>query len=340
MNADNPQPLEPFNPGDTQPMKPVRKTPRWRSVLFSVLGVIALLLLASFGGYAGGLDQRKAALSGIISRQLMDQFQLALVDEHFGHYEAARERLEFIIQNDPAFPGAQAELAKVFVQLTIPTPSPTPPPTSTPDIRGEQSLFATAQQLIAAGDWPNALTALDQLRKQDPKFNTSQVDGMYYFALRNYGVYLIQQQGDLEGGSYELDLAEHFCPRCLDNTAYGLRDGARAYVLAVSYFGVNWARSVQLFRDVAGGWPSMWDGNMNAAQRFKIALVRYGDQLWAQGQACNAWEQYQEAEGYGDLDPGSAKNANQANQQCNPEPTEVPTEAATEPPTAGPPPTP
>ena len=77
-------------------------------------------------------------------------------------------------------------------------------------MRGEQALFASAQQLIAAGDWPNALTTLDQLRKNDPNFNTPQVDGMYYFALRNYGVYLIQYS-NLEGGIYELTLAERFC---------------------------------------------------------------------------------------------------------------------------------
>jgi hypothetical protein len=150
---------------------------------------------------------------------------------------------------------------------------------------------------------------------------------MYYFGLRNYGVKLIQQ-GDLEGGIYQLTLAERFAP--LDNTANVLRDGARAYIQAVSYFGVNWGRTVDLFRGVDG---NIWDGSMNASQRLKIALMRYGDQLWAQGQACNAWDQYQEAEGMGDLDATAAKNANQANQQCNPEPTEAPTEAPPEAPT-------
>jgi tetratricopeptide (TPR) repeat protein len=286
-----------------------------------------LLVLSGLGGYAEGLSQRKAALSGTISRQLTDQFQFALVDEQFGRYEAAKERLQFIIQNDPAFPGAQTELTKILVQLTIPTPTSTPPPTPTPDVRGQQTLFASAQQLIAAGDWPNGLAALDQLRRQAPTFNTSQVDGMYYFGLRNYGVKLIQQ-GDLEGGIYQLTLAERFAP--LDNTANVLRDGARGYIQAASYFGVNWGRTVELFRGVDG---NMWDGSMNASQRLKIALMRYGDQLWAQGQACNAWDQYQEAEGMGDLDATAAKNANQANQQCNPEPTEAPTEGATEAPT-------
>lgn len=326
-----------FNPSDTQPLAPVRRAPRWRSILLSVLGVIVLLVLGAVGGYGSGIAVRTSAEASTRSQQLTEQFQYALVDEQFGRYAVARQRLEFIIQTDPTFPGAQAELAKVLVQLSIPTPTPTPPPTPTPDLRGEQALFATAQQLISAGDWVNALSELDQLRKQDPNFNTSQVDGMYYFALRNYGVNLIQQQGNLEGGIYQLTLAERFAP--LDSTATALREGARAYLQAASFFGVDWGKTVTLFSQVASGWPSMWDGSLNATKRYQIALMRYGDQLFGQGRYCDAWSQYETAQGIGELDQTSAKNANQAFQQCYP-PTEVPaTEAPTGEPTGVSPPT-
>jgi len=332
-NVDGSPTPEFFTASDTQPLRPVKKASHLRSIILSVLGVLVLLVLGALGGYSSGLAERSAAKSGIISQQLLEQFQYALVDEQFGRYDAARERLVFIIQNNPTFPGAQTELAKVLVYLTIPTPTRTPPPTPTADLRGEQTLFATVQQLIAAQDWEHALGELDQLRKQDPKFNTSEVDGMYYFALRNYGVSLIQQRGDLEGGIYQLTLAERFAP--LDNTASGLREGARAYIQAASYFGVNWSQSVQLFRSVASGWPSMWDGSMSAAQRFRIALMRYGDSLWAEGQACEATAQYLEAETLGQLDATSAKNANQADQVCNPAPeaTETPGAVPTDIPT-------
>jgi tetratricopeptide (TPR) repeat protein len=324
--------VPPFKPDQTQPLKPVKKRRRWRSILLGVGGILVLLILGGLGGYTSGVAQRQQAQSSIINQQLMEQFQYSLVDEQFGRYEAARERLEFIIQHNPDFPGAQTELAKVLVQLTIPTPTPTLPPTPTADMRGVQNLFASAQQLIAAGDWPNTLATLDQLRKDAPDFNAAEVDGMYYFALRNYGVSLIQQQGDLEGGIYELTLAERFAP--LDNTASGLRDGARAYIQAASYFGVNWQKTVELFKNVAGGWPAMWDGSMNATQRLHLALMRYGDQLFAQGNACAASDQYQEAQGLGDLDATSAKNSNQAYQICHP-PTEAPPTEAPQP-TQGP----
>ena len=321
------QPNQPIKEDDTQPLKPIKKAPRWRSLLINILGVIILLFLAGFGAYSLGIKDRRDAASQIITSQLAEQFQYALVDEQFGRYDTAKQRLEFIIQNSPSFPGVQNELAKVYVQMAIPTATPTPAPTATPDLRGEQSMFATAQQLIAAGDWPNALTELDQLRKQDRNYNTSQVDGMYYFALRNYGVNLIQKQFNLEGGIYELTLAERFAP--LDRDANGLREGARAYIQAASFFGIDWHQSVAYWSQVASGWPSLYDGTMTAAQRYQISLMRYGDQLVKQEQFCDAYQQYQTAQSIGNLDAAAAKGANQAFQQCYP-PTEAPpTEAPT-----------
>ena len=256
--------------------------------------------------------------------------------EQFGRFDSARQRLEFIIQKDPNFPGAQNELANVLVKTTIPTAVPTPTITPTPDLRGNEAMLASAKQLIATGDWANAIAQLDQLRKTDATYQAAQVDGMYYFALRNYGVNLIQQGGNLEGGIYELTLAERFAP--LDGTASGLREGARAYIQAASFFGVDWQRSVQYFSQVASGWPSLWDGTMTASQRYHEALMRYGDQLWLAGDACGAYEQYLAATALGNLDAVATKYSNQAFQKCYP-PTAIPTVAPTEAATTEAPPT-
>jgi tetratricopeptide (TPR) repeat protein len=325
-NTGNPQPIQPIKEDDTQPIKPVKKAPRWRSILFSILGVVILLFLSGLGAYENGINIRKNNESQLKSQQLTEQYQLALVDEQFGRYDAAKERLDYIIQIDPSFGGVQNEYAKLLVKMSIPTATPTPAPTSTPDLRGEQSLFGTAQQLVAAGDWANALTELDQLRKEDPNFNTSQVDGMYYYTLRNYGMNLIQQQCNLEGGIYELTLAERFAP--LDGTSSSLREAARAYISASSFFGVNWQQAVQSLSQVAPGYPSLCDGTMNANQRYQLALMRYGDQLLSKSQYCEADQQYQAALAIGNLDEAAAKGENQAHQECYP-PTEVPTVAAT-----------
>lgn len=340
----NTQPIPPIG-GGTKPLRPLKPAPRWRSALFSIAGVTALIGLGLFGGFQSGLSARRQAKSAIISEQLAEQFQYALVDMQFGRYEAARQRLEFIIMSDPSYPGAQDKYAEALVLLTIPTPSPTPSLTPTPDLRGVESLFNTAQQLIVAQDWLNALAALDQLRRQDRNYQTSQVDGMYYFALRNYGMNLIIQQGNLEGGIYQLSLAERFAP--LDRDANGVREGARAYIQAASFFELDWQQSVFLFAQVASGWPSLWDGTMTAAQRYQISLMRYGDELFAQKKYCDAYAQYLLASSIGNLDQTANKNANQSYQACYPAtgtptatvpgiPTDLPTETPTETPTPGP----
>ena len=318
----NTQPQPNFDAGSTQPLKPLKKGRRWGSIAISILGVLALLALGLGGGYWSGLGVRQSTENGLRTKQLTEQYQFALVDEQFGHFDSAQQRLQYIIQHDPMFPGAQAELAKVLVQVAIPTATATATITPTPDRRGEEAMFQTARQLTASGDWPNAIAQIDQLRKQDPRYKTALVDGMYYFALRNYGVNLIQHEGNLETGIYELTLAERFAP--LDNTANALREGARAYIQASSFFGVDWKNSVAYFQQVASGWPSLWDGTMTASQRYHQALMRYGDQLWAQKDACGAYTQYQNAMAIAELDQTATKNANQAFQVCYP-PTATPT---------------
>lgn len=128
------QPEPPLKVGNTQPLKPVRKkAPGWRSIIVSVVGVIALLALGIIEGYWSGIGERKSTESSLINKQLTEQFQYALVDEQFGRYDAAQQRLEFIIQHNPGFPGAQSELTKILVLSTIPTATPTPTITPTPD---------------------------------------------------------------------------------------------------------------------------------------------------------------------------------------------------------------
>lgn len=320
---------------DTQPIKPVKKSPRWRSNLISVAGVLVLLGLSLFGGYQAALADRMNAEHSTIERQLTEQYQFALVDIQFGRYEAAKQRLDFIIAHDPNYPGVTDTLTQVLVAMSVPTSTPTPLPTATANPSGAEAIFNNAQQLIAAGDWVNALAALDQVRKADPNFKTSLVDGMYYFALRNHGSNLINQ-GNLEGGIYHLTLAERFA--MLDNTANGQREGARAYITASSFWEVNWEQAVIYLGQVYNGWPSMWDGTMNAAQRYHIALMRYGDELFLQNRFCDAYSQYEAAASIASLDETAAKNANQSFQQCYPA-TETPSPTSEIPPTASEPPT-
>ena len=263
------------NSGSTQPNKPVEKPAakpkRGLRFLLNAFILIALLTLGIFGGYQSAISNRKNAESSTLMEQLGEQFQYALVDIQFERYEIARQRLEFIIEKDPSFPGAQEQLTGVLVQINLqenyvsPTAAPSPTlATPTPDFSGAEEAFAHAQQLITAQDWPGALGALDSLRQLDPDYNTSQVDGMYYFALRNNGYDLITK-GNLEGGIYYITLAERF--GILDNITNGLREGARVYLIGASFWEVNWEQAVFYFTQ-ARNWGNLWDGTQTANDRF------------------------------------------------------------------------
>jgi tetratricopeptide (TPR) repeat protein len=335
----------------TQPNKPVTRSRRGRTILFSALGLIAILAIALLAGYSSGIGVRQRNESSAVMQQLGEQYQNAIIDIQFARYEIAKQRLEWIISKNPSFPGAQEKLTEVLVLSNQPTPTLTPSLTPTPDFTGAQDAFTKAQQLIAAQDWPGAITALDQMRKYDPNYQTSLVDGMYYFALRNYGYDLIIKQGNLEGGIYQLTLAERFGP--LDRDTNGLREGARYYLIGASFWELNWKEAVSYFDQVYRGWSGLWDGTMTSSQRFWEASMRYGDELYGQGQFCDALAQYDNAQAIAALDEAAARNYDDAYQGCYPAtptidltaittPVEVPTEATTaptEPPPATEPPT-
>ena len=321
------------NTGSTQPNKPVQKPvtkpKRGLRFLLNALILIALLALGIFGGYQSGILIRRNAEASTLIEQLGEQFQYALVDMQFGRYENAKQRLEFIIEKDPTFPGAQEKLTEVLVQInlqenyvpstaTVELPSPTP----TQDYSGAEEAFAHAQQLINTQDWPGALGALDALRKLDPTYKTSQVDGMYYFALRNNGYNLIIK-GNLEGGIYYITLAERF--GILDNNANGVREGARVYLIGASFWEVNWEQAVYYFTQ-AQTWGNLWDGTMTATERFWYASMRYGDELYNQKQYCGdkgALTQYNNAQTVAPLDKLAQNNYDEAILICFP-PTATP----------------
>lgn len=299
----------------TQPNKPVTRVRRGRAFLFNALGLVVILVIVTLAGYSSGLGVRKSNQSSVIMQQLGEQYQNTLIDIQFERYENARQRLEWIIAQDPTFPGAQEKLTEVLVLSNRPTPTLTPSLTPTPDFSGAEEAFTKAQQLIAAQDWPGAIGALDQTRKLGPNYQQSQVDGMYYFALRNYGYDLITKQGNLEGGIYQLTLAERFGP--LDRDSNGLREGARYYIIGASFWGLDWAQAVSYF-DQVRAWGNLWDGSMTSSERYWFASMRYGDDLFAKNEFCDAVTQYQNAQSIAALDKTANDNWYHAYSECFP----------------------
>jgi tetratricopeptide (TPR) repeat protein len=294
--------------GDTKPTliepnapSPIEKKnfPSWLVFLI----ILTLMAIGLMGGYGSGMGQRYAAKNTLVTGQLAEQYQLGTQAMQTGNYELARQYFEFIIRTDSNFPGVQAAYTDLLLRLQVsPTPvfSPTPLVSPTPDLRGTLEIFNTALQLLNASDWNGAIINLDSLRKTNPTYRTAEVDGMYYMALRERGVQKITvacQDVNLEGGIYDLTLAEHFVGTGnLDSVAESLRTYARLYIIGASFWDQDWFQAQNFFAQVMGGYPNMSDSScMNATSRWVQSTIKVADMQAAAGDYCTAAAQYASA---------------------------------------------
>jgi tetratricopeptide (TPR) repeat protein len=321
--ATQPAPLQ----GDTAPSAvenalPAESTPQRRRsariwwILLALLIFAGSILIGSLVGYQSGIKQRTSYEATEAAAAIDEQFSLGLQDIEAGRYEVARQRFEYVIQLDPAYPGATDRLAEVLLVLNAtatPTLAPTPttiPVTPTPDLRGELDLFNQAQTHVANQEWEEAVVTLETLRQKNPDYEAIAVDGMFFVSLRNRGIQKISL-GSLEGGIYDLTLAERFGP--LDTEADSWRTWARYYLTGASFWDVDWANAVYYFGQVAPQFPNMHDGTgWTASQRYLEAVVGYANWLAEHNEWCSAVEQYDLA-----LELGADNSLNEARDQAD-----------------------
>jgi hypothetical protein len=149
---------------------------------------------------------------------------------------------------------------------------------------------------------------------------------MLYQALRTRGVEKIKGS-DLEGGIYDLALAERFGP--LDGEAQNWRELARLYMYGSAFWEAFPQQAVYYFGQLASAAPGLRDASgWTARERYYASLIHYGDQLARNEDWCAAVSQYELALSMG----GSgqvAPTASYAQEQCytpTPEPSSTPTE--------------
>ena len=335
----------------TQPQPPAAKKGANRaSWVYGVLGFILLVILGVAGGYVNGRVIRVQAQNTQVSQDLSAQFDLGMQAMAAGQYDVAQQHFQYVINQDPNFPGAQDAYTQLLFKMKIsPTPVFTSSPTASPtaDQRNAQQIFSHIQDLFSAKpqsfqDWDAVVAALDSLRKVDSTYQAAQVDGMYYMALRQRGIAQIFAQPcqniNLEGGIYDLTLAERFGQ--LDGYADTLRTYARLYISGASFWEIDWTQAQFYFHQVYLALPDLMDSScITAAHRWAQATINYGTQLLAKGDYCGADAQYQAASTVGGPENATAQPTwTFADRKCHPP---APTHPAVTPtPTGGTPPPP
>lgn len=288
--------------GQTRAESTSRARSKWRFPWKAGLTVVALVLLVMLtGALLGWSSARRSQVARQASQTdltLQQQYELGVQDLQEGRYDVAIQRFEFILAQDPGFPGATERLAEAMgVLFTTATPTPpaaTPTPTSTPDPRPVQEMFQSALQLVASQNWSGAIDSLTALRKADQTYMTARVDGLLFLSLRSRGVQKIYNERNLQGGIYDLAVAERFGP--IDGEAGNARNLARLYLYGVSFWEVDWGKAVEYFSQVAAALPNLTDASgLSASERYRTALIGYGDQLAAAEDWCSAQSQYEQA---------------------------------------------
>jgi len=371
-NTNHTQPVEGENPQRFK-KKFLEKRSSW--FLLGIFVMVLIILIGMLLGVPRGINDRVKLAEAQAAPKVQAQLESAKLDIEEGRYQVALDRLDWILEEMSPYLDEE-ELAEVgelysqtLLQLTsigaaaaMPTPTPTQPAhTPTPDLRGEEELYTTAQQQLAAEAWNEVIQTLETLRQKNLSYKPIQVDGMLYVALRNRGLQKILAEGSLEPGIYDLTLAERFAP--LDSSAEGIRTWTRYYLTGASYWGVDWAQVVFYFEQVYPMLPNLRDGTfMTTTERFRLGAIEYAKQLADAEEYCLAQEYFEKALAI-QADPLVQPLASEVADKCyqinNPPvqeqpaeptpgptvtpgesptegPTEVPTEEPTEEPTAEP----
>ena len=321
-------------PGARTPMpqKPVKKGKKAKKpgngkwVWLGILLMLILIVLGAIVGYNSAIASRQASYKEQSIKASAQQYQLALIDIENQNYQNAKTRLEWVLSVDANYPGATEKYTDVMINLypkETPTPfyTPTPAPTATPDTRGEEEMLNTIRANMAAQEWETAINNMIALRDKNLSYQSLEVDGMYYIALRNYGIQLINS-GYLEQGIYRITLAEAFGP--IDSAADSQRMAARNYLAGAGFWKIDWVKALDYYANVYNSTPQMYDraSGLTAEQRFMIASMSYAQQLADSGDYCGAIPYFEQAFAVGG-DPAIGPTATAVHLVCHP-PTNTP----------------
>jgi tetratricopeptide (TPR) repeat protein len=260
-------------------------------VMLVIGGLLVTLLVYALvvqKAYRSGQQMRSEWTEATRSAEILKQVRLAATDIWSGRKELAVQRLAYVLTQTPDFPAVAATYQAALITATptvTPTPTPTTTPTPSPD---PQDVFAEAEAAFQGGDWELTLARLRYLRVLDQDHRAEEVAQMMYTAYLSLGVALLETDR-LEECLYYLDEAEMLQPLPAD--VLEERDKAVRYLRALSYWGVDWDRTIEELELLTYGTVNYRD----VFARLVEAHITYGD-TWADMEEwCPAAGEYGEA---------------------------------------------
>lgn len=283
---------------ETRPTSPAPAEGRRMGWLQAILLILAglLVVLLAYAMIVRSALQSGQALRAEWSQETRSadidkQIYLAATDIWSGRKELAVQRLSWVLTETPNFPAVQATYQAALI---TPTPTVTPTPiTPTPTITPTPSpapadIFGEAETAFTQGDWELAINKLRYLLVLEPDYRAGDVQQMLYTAYLTLGSQLLAEDR-LEEAIFYLDEAEAI--GALPADILEERDKAMGYLRAISYWGVDWDRTIEELESLTYGTVAYRD----VFSRLIEAHLTYGD-TWAEVEEwCPASEQYAEA---------------------------------------------
>ena len=273
------------------PVKPKRRL--GRLILLGIAGILLIDTLSGFAGYQVGIGDRRRQETGMVVYKAAEQFERGLVDMRTGNFIQAKQRFVYVAEIDPNYPGIIEQLTLVELAMRA-TATPTPGAAAVvvpSNIKGAEALINQAREYLAQKEWAATIEVLDRLRQEDIKYQTVEVDGMYFIALRNLGVDNMLKNGKLEQGLYNLAIAERYGP--IDKDAEGYRTWVAMYKTAASYWGIDWNKMVYWMEQVYNMLPGIRDGsNYTSGERLRVGYAALGDSKMQEQDFCAAADFY------------------------------------------------
>ena len=170
-----------------------------------LLGLFVLIFsgtLALALGYLSGNRARDESLAQALETDIQTQYDLGLQDFEAGNYALARQRFDYVLQQDPNYPGVVDMLSETLLRLAEPTavpatatPAATATPSPTPDTRQADELYRQAEAQFNNQEWKPLVETIVALRNIDPQYQAAQVDRMLYLGLLFTGIDIFEKNG-------------------------------------------------------------------------------------------------------------------------------------------------
>ena len=266
-----------------------RERPFWQrasAILFWAAGFIALITvstgIAAYRGVQVGEHERETARTEAAEQH----YERGLARLETGEFELAVAEFEYALELNPSHPTARQGVAEAQARLDLLASVPTP--TSVTYGQVTDDLYQRAVTRYEAERWEETVSVLTQLRVLDPDYNRTEVEDMLFTSLYNAGLALLAEDR-FEEGVFYLDQAVAMRP--LDENALSQRSLAVQYMTALGFWGVDWDRCIDRFRQLYAAAPSYKD----VAWRLYRAHVTYADAWYDDSEMCPAEKQYTQA---------------------------------------------